>query len=278
MSVGNKAKFENAAAFGRTLAELGREAKKSAAEILTQQAKLLVQDCIKLTPPTKGKGGEMGVSVKSQEKVGLRRVERDINKVIGSLQELNIWQGTKNKGAAKKAINKAIKAGDYKAAADVIGHRNKKTKVGAVIPKDYHKKFHNSRGRVMRKPQDRFYATSKGVKKAYIQEAQQSVMKGKAGWKKAALKLGAKGLIASITKHSAPGLALLATRPSSATPKITVANLVPHAQGGGHSLRIMEYAMANRTRAMRKSLQEMYGRSAKRAIKKWTSNGRFTPR
>lgn len=270
-------RLENVSAFNRTLTELGREAKKSAAEILRQQAKLLVQDCIKLTPPTSGKGREMSVSIKTQEKIGKRRVERDINKVIGTLQELNLWRGTKNKGAAKKAINKAIKAGDFEAAANVIGHKKKKTKVASSIPKDYHKRFHTSRGRVVRNPPDRLYVTSKGVKTAYIQEAQQSVMKGKAGWKKAALKLGAKGLISSITKHSAAGLVLDATRASSPTPKVTIANLVPHIQASGQSLRIMHYAMANRTRAMKKSLQEMFARKAKRNIKKWTTNGRITP-
>ena len=270
-------RLENVSAFNRTLTELGREAKKSAAEILRQQAKLLVQDCIKLTPPTSGKGGEMGVSIKTQEKIGKRSVERDINKVIGALQELNIWKGTKNNGAAKKAINKAIKAGDFEAAANVIGHDKKRSKVASTIPKDYHKRFHTSRGRVMKSPPDRLYVLSKGIKKAYIQEAQQSVMKGKAGWKKAAIKLGVKGLISSITKHRAAGLVLDATRASSPTPKITVANLVPHIQASGQSLRIMHYAMANRTRAMQKSLKEMFARKAKRNIKKWTTNGRITP-
>jgi|TARA_R100001530_G_scaffold26959_2_gene21574 hypothetical protein len=265
--------LENAAAFNRTLAELGREAKKSAAEILLQQAKLLVKDCIKLTPPTSGKGKEMSVSLKTQEQVGKRRVERDINKVVGALQDLDLWRGS----PAKKAINKAIKAGDFKAAADILGHKKKKSKVAESIPKDYHKRFHNSRGRVTN-PSERLYVTSRGAKKAYIQEAQQSVMKGKAGWKKAARKLGVKGLVSSITKHNAAGMALVAAKPNNPTPKITVANLVSHIQAGGQALRVMEYAMKNRTRAMRQSLQEMYGRKAKRAIKKWTTNGRFTPR
>ena len=92
------------------------------------------------------------------------------------------------------------------------------------------------------------------------------------------MKLGAKGLIASITKHSEPGLVYDSTRPGDPSPKITVANLVKHVQEGGRSLRVMEYALKNRTRAMRKSLQEMYGRKAKRAIKKWTSVGKSTPR
>jgi len=214
----------------------------------------------------------MSVSLKKQEQIGKRRVERDINKAVGALQELNLWRG----GPAKKAINKAIKAGDFKAAADVIGHKKKKTKVVQSIPKDYHKRFHNQRGRVT-KPSERIYTTNRGVKKAYIQEAQESVMKGKSGWKKAARKLGVKGVISSVTKHNGAGMVLDSTRPNNPTPKVTVANLVRHVQAGGHSLRVMEYAMKNRTRAMRKSLQEMYGRKAKRAIKKWTTNGRFTP-
>jgi len=40
---GDYVRLENAPAFKRTLSELAREAKKSAAEILRQQAKLLVR-------------------------------------------------------------------------------------------------------------------------------------------------------------------------------------------------------------------------------------------
>ena len=268
--------FENVAAFKATLNELQREAKKGATEILRQQAKLLVQDCIKLAPPTSGKGGELGKSLKSQEKIGKQAVERDINKAVGALQELEIWKGTRNKGAAKKAINRHIKAGDYDAAAQILSGKNKKVKIAASVPKDYHKQIQNSRGRVKR-PNARLYVTSKAAKKAYIQEAQQSVMRGKAGWKKAARRLGVKGLISSITKHNSAGLIHDATKANNPTPKITVANLVRHVQAGGAALRVMEYAMKNRTRNMQQSLKEMYGRKAKRSIKKWTSNGRFTP-
>ena len=269
--------FQNARAFKSTLNELAREAKKSGAEIIRQQAKLLVSELIKLTPPTRGKGNEVkGVTTKQQEKVGKAAVERDINKVVGALNDLHLWKGTKNKGAAKKAINKAIKAGDMETAAAIVGGKKKVT-VATTIPKDFHKKFRNARGRI-RKPNERLYVPSRATKKAYIQEAQKSVMKGKAGWIKAARRLKSTGLIASITQHPAKGYIRDASKDTSETPSITVANLVKHVQEGGRDLRIISYAMKRRSAAMRKSLQEMYGRKAKRTIRKWTSQGLVTPR
>jgi len=264
----------NQRAFKATLDELTREAKKSGNELLRQQAKLLVQDCIKLTPPTSGAKGVMSETIGAQKQSGERAVERDINKVIGALGELDLWKG-RNK--IKSAIQKDIKRGDMEAAANRLGGKKQKPIVALDIPKDYHKKFRNSRGRI-KKPDTRLYVPKKADKAAYIKEAKNSVMKGKAGWKKAALKLGLKSLHASIKRHAGKGMVQDATRDNNPNPTITVANLVKHVQEGGASLRVMSYAFKNRERAMRKSLQEMYGRKAKKAIRKWTSQGLVTPR
>ena len=264
----------NQRAFKATLDELTREAKKGGNELLRQQAKLLVQDCIKLTPPTSGAKGVMSETIGAQKKFGEMSVERDINKVVSALSDLDLW---KSKSKIKKAIQKDIKKGDMKTAANRLGGKKQKTKIALSIPDDYHKKFRNKRGRI-KDPDTKLYVPKRSDKNAYIKEAKKSVMKGKAGWKKAAMKLGVKSLHASIKRHAGKGMVQDATRDNNPNPTITVANLEKHVQEGGASLRVMSYAFKNRERAMRKSLQEMYGRKAKKAIRKWTSQGLVTPR
>lgn len=221
---------------------------KDAGEVVTQEAKLFVQDVIRFTPPFST--GPSTESYNQQRRTGENAVQRDIKRVMTAVEDIKFLSHIRKK-EIRDRVEKLIRKRDTEGLKVVL--RSLGIPVATVLveadPK-MHARRRDRRGRVQR---------SKGVinvvmrgltLKRYIREKQSHVGQGKSGWLAAARGLGIK-LPAWITRHQgAPGKFIDNTK-NTKQPSITVGNLVDYVQESGSRLQIIERALRNRARNMK---------------------------
>lgn len=243
------------------VANLLKHVKKSAGDLIENEAKLLVIDCIRLTPPTTGGAGVMSESLSKQYKAGQKAIYNDIKKVILRYPNLSLYKNPK----VKRWLGKAYKEGNWELVMDIIGDQS--GKAGDRVPDNFHESMRNRRGRIPKTNPKRFYVKNESTIKEYAEKIYQKIGKAKAGWLPAAkgLKVPKRHRIAFISRHRGKGL-IRKQVGKSLRSFVHVANLVDYIQKHGRERRIMAVAMKSRTNKIREKIANILKSGA---AKKW---------
>jgi hypothetical protein len=173
------------------LARFAEATDRDLAAVLRQQAGLLGEDMMRATPPV-GKFTGAKESWSAQRKIGRAAVGRDIDRMAGSFNELEMMSGT---GRLATRMRKLVRRGDTNAIASIL--RASKVHPSAsswhILPADIesvHKLVRNTRGRVPQSA-DRNKRWLKARDKARLKrQAQARVFNLKAGWAGPVRRLG----------------------------------------------------------------------------------------
>ena len=230
--------------------------------IIKNEAKLLVRDCIKLTPPTTGGTGILKENLKKQERAGKKAILDDIQRVVKDVTQLKMYENPK----VKKWIDRAFKNHDWKLVLDIVGGG---VGAGKDIPPKYHEQFRDKRGRVNKTTGGRFYIRDTKAKKKlnrYAKTYFDKIGQAKAGWLPAAraLKLAAKNhYIKFISRHSGKGRVVMNLKKGTKNPFVIVANLEQHAQKHDKGGKIMAVALKIRKEVLQDKIVELHKERAK---------------
>jgi len=231
---------------------------------LRQQAKLLVQDAMKMTPPFNGKEME-GVTKQSwavQKQAGVNAVTLAVKRLFTVLDESKL-------GVFGESIRKQIRSGNIAEARKLLDRFKIRGEISTATDFEaLHRKYRNKNtGRVAKNARVICLDKTQRDVDAYAKKASRSVGKGKAGWLLAAGKLGLKVGAKWITNHSGmPGL--FAEESSKDKLVITVGNKVPHVQRAGRDENIMAVALKIRATKLEADLKRTIERVAKWANRK----------
>ena len=234
------------------LSRLRKHVKGKAGKLMTDEAKLLVADLIKLTPPTDGRH-PLTTNLKQHEVAGQKAILTDLRKVIKDVTQLDMYKNPR----IKNWLNKAFKNHDWALVMDIINDHS--GNAGMQVPTGWHEESRNRRGRVKSGP--RFYVkdTKKEAKlMAYAKGVFKRMGKAKAGWLPAArkLKLAQRHYIGFIKRHRGRGLIRMKTK-NTYDPVIYIANLVSYIQKAGREQRIMAVALRHRADNIRLKIEKM---------------------
>jgi len=229
--------------------------------VIKDEAKLLVRDCIRLTPPTTGGAGVIKEKLKKQQQAGEQAITNDIRKAVKNVTKLDMYKNPK----VKKWLDRAFKNHDWDLVMDIVN--DKAGTAGMQIPNGFTEQHRNKRGRVKSGP--RFYirdTKSESKLMAYASEVFKRIGKAKAGWLPAArrLKVAKKDMISFISRHRGKGRINMKIK-NTPDPFIYVANLVEHAQKHGREERIMAVAMESRVLSIRAKIEK----ALKANLKNW---------
>lgn len=231
--------------FKRDLYELGRLAGQTTQDVVRGQARLLVRDLIRLTPPFGKAPGTEGLT--AQRAIGSNAVRRDIRWGFRVPADTNSVGNSLLKYARQGRIEDARKLLD----------RVKSKALGVLRQPNNaaHREIRDSRGRVRRT--ERVWLVGGGVD-GYTRKKMAMVGYAKSGWGEAAAKLRvrARDNPSWIRSHNVRGLLVDQTN-STTRPTVTVGNLVPYIQREGAELRIVQRALRTRERNLRVQVQRM---------------------
>lgn len=240
-------------AFDAALVRLISTSKKSALEVMKQQAKLLFVEVAKVTPPAGGKQGAT-LQGKAAEQAGKLAIVRDLHQIYGmpgraysDLQNVN--------QASAGAFWSAHKEGRTDDAAQII----KRDLGKSFVPFDggtLAKKFQGKK----RTKEAIFYISNPEALHAYITQLQQHVWYLASGWSHALSALGAK-LPYGVGKHSGPGL--LKIELNDQRIGITMTNDVSYARQVKNLQSQINFAMKVRTGSLDRQWSDWMKRLAR---------------
>lgn len=259
------------------------QTKKDTGVTLKRIAKNLVQDCVKFTPPFSEATSQESFAV--QRKVGIEAVTSDVTGMFRPAGEFDFDNNRRtlldyietgstffglpeNDGLKRRALN-YIQAGNWDAIQRIFENTHQRlSKFIASATSEIHKSARDRRGRVRRSAKTRpYYVQDARSIKRLLRTTIANVGIAKSGWNKAARRLGLT-LPNWIAKHRGRGLYKDTVGHLFTWPSITVGNLVEYIQATGASLRIMQRAVDNRVRNMKKELEITLQKVADRANKK----------
>jgi len=249
--------FPTSSSFDAALQRLASTSKKSAIDVMRQQARLLFVEVAKITPPGGGKAGETQYG-KSAEKVGKLAINRDVHQVYGTprrafedLKATNpseagaFWSAYKEgRTAAAAAI---VKRELGKSFAPFDGGKVSRSMLGKYIGKDRRKKVI-------------FYITDPANLDAYIKNIQTHVWWLASGWSEALKALGAK-LPYGVGKHQSPGQ--LKVTVTDQMIDITMTNDVRYARQIKNLQSQIDFAMKVRRGSLDRQWQDWMNRLAR---------------
>lgn len=237
-------------------------------ETITGQAKLLVRDCVKATPPfTPGKN--FSESLAKQKEVGERAVHRDLARVYreaGGYKPLT-------EGRLARRVAKLVMRGDEAKAVEEL--KLSKINVAGIerrATKGYIESQRNKRGQVpYRKNQvviihdgqvpafipSAFNERNKPddpILRELLEERLARVGNAKSGWATAAQSLGLK-LPRWIKRQKGAAFGVFKREGQGVKHAVTVGNGVPYIQDTGKELGIIRWAMKNRERNIEKQIR-----------------------
>lgn len=237
-------------------------------ETLAGQAKLLVQDCVKATPPfTPGKN--FSESLAKQKAVGERAVHRDLARVY---REAGGYKPLTSGRAAKRIAQLVMRGDEVKAVEALKDARIHVAGIERRATKGYIDQQRNKRGQVpYRKNQvaiihdgtiPEFIAApfndknrpSDPILMELLDERLARVGNAKSGWTIPATALGLK-LPRWIKKQRGAGLGVFKREGKGIKSAVTVGNGVPYIQETGRELGIMNWARKNRERNIEKQIR-----------------------
>lgn len=243
------------------VANLLKHVKKSGGEVIANEAKHLVADCIKLTPPTTGGAGIIKEKLTDQFNAGKKAIKDDIKRVVKRYPELNLYKNEK----VKRWLGKAYKAGNYNLVMDIINDAS--GKAGSKVPDNFHDKMRNKWGRIPKTNPKRFYVKNEASINGYANKVYEQIGKAKAGWMPAArhLKLAKRHVNKFISRHRGKGMI---RKNLGKTEKhfVYVANLVDYIQKHNGKSKIMAVAIRNRTESLRANIKKIL---ELKAARKW---------
>ena len=228
-------------------------------KLIKDEAKLLVRDCIKLTPPTTGGAGVLKENLKKQEQSGKNAILRDIRRIVKNVQEMDMYKNPK----VKKWLDRAFKNHEWNLVLSIVGGG---MGAGMQVPDDLHEQFRNKRGRV-NKVVPKFWIKDTAKRKklmTYATKVFARIGKAKAGWLPAArrLKLAKRHYIKFIARHNGKGMVADNTK-GTQNPFVIVANMEEHAQKHDRGGKIMAVALKLRTQVIRDKIENLMNMKAK---------------
>lgn len=241
--------------FQREIRELSERKRGGAAAVLKQQARLLTGDLLKYTPPFDPKS-PVSASFNSQRKAGEAAVKRDVERGQKDIRSLDMIAN------GDKRIKALVRKRNLAALETILrrsGFRNAQVFSEATLAR------HNSmrtRYGVIRSHRQNFVMNGRSIKTVERTKLK-GVGKAKAGWKPAAARFGPK-IPAWISRHGGEG-SYTDRSLDNLRPYIEVVNSVPHLQSSAQRLRIVQRAVDNRARNMRKELENLIQRESARA-------------
>lgn len=251
-------------AFERELGKMLDRSKKSAPEVVKQQAKLFVRDVVRMTPPMTDGKRPTQESLNEQKRAGEKAVVRDIGRVFTTATGLTVSKaqsGTfseselvnafdfRSQELSDRVVNLARK-GDVSAIRELVKDSKLPLFGVAAAPDPAMHNRQRKRGKVSSRRTQRFLITSAPSVRAYVRQRLKEVGKAKAGWARAAATLGV-NLPNWIAGKASPGLCDVSSLNNPTKPSLTVGNLVDYIQATGARLRIIQRAIDFRAGAMR---------------------------
>lgn len=241
----------DASRWQREIIRLSAALGKTVGDVIEDQARLLVEELAKLTPPYGSLGGKE--SFAAQRRIGLKAVEGDVTRLFGSFGDVEAFRGDSKLAARVKLL---LRRNDHTALASIL------QRVGfgivsptEVLPQDMegvHRRHRDKRGRV-RRTVPRHWVKERD-RNRYLREKKAEVMTLKAGWAPAARMLRAR-IPANIMRKARPGggRVLMKTK-GVKDPEVTMWNLVSYARGriGGTAIT---YALRNRYTRMKRQAE-----------------------
>jgi len=234
---------------------------KDVSEIVAQQARLLVEELINVTPPFGSLGGRENVV--GQRKIGEAAVERDLTRLFTPLEDLYAYQAESPVG---KRLRLLVRRRDVGAIAAILKNlRLGSPSMAEVLPSSLaavHAASRNHRGNVRRSVRVRWVRRADVSK--YQRQKKARVLTLKAGWAAAARSLGAR-LPAMIAKREIPGTGVVENKTESQTdPYVLMTNRANYATEAIERTTI-RYALRNRQTKMRRQLENALRIQARRS-------------
>ncbi len=246
------------ASFERQVRELARLSGRTIDQELDGQGRLLVRDCVTLTPPFTP-GSNFTDSLAAQRRVGIKATSEQVKKAFGDLRKLKMYEADTAVGRRLRKLAREGRYEDLRQLLDRLGI--KVSGVARAATSEDHKRARNARGRVPKDPKRVFVVNERSIA-ALVRQKTKRVGIAKGGWTKAAQGLGLK-LPNWITKNARGGVFTRGKDP--AKPYLVVGNVVPFIQQSGAELRIMDRAMKNRLRNLPKQVEAALQATARKA-------------
>lgn len=230
--------------FQAQLLEIRKLVKKDIQVLIKEQSRLLVKDCLLLTPAF-GPNPLSGETSGSQKRIQDRAIRRDVDKVFQPISKLRVIM---DEGKFSKDLRRAVQIGDaglVKKMLHGIGFNG--FDVDLTATSERHAAARDSRGRVRKKTLATLIMRERTIA-GYLRNVLTHAGKAKSGWIVAAQRLGVP-ISGWINRHSGAGLyqekfGLFET-------SITVGNLVNYIQYKNRELRIMQIAVNRRANALK---------------------------
>lgn len=234
--------------FDHALQRFARTSKRTAAEVMKEQARLLFVEVAKITPPAGGKAGAT-LQGKAAEKAGQLAIVRDLHQVYGM------------PGRAYSDILAA--KGPARADAFWSCYKeNRMDAAGLIVKADLNKSFvpfdggKAARGFLgkKRKKEALFYISNPASLQFHIQELQQNVWHLASGWKAALQELGITSLPYGIGKGSGQGTLTIEITDDRIV--ITMTNNVSYARQIKNLNSQIKFAMKVRTGVLQRRWED----------------------
>jgi hypothetical protein len=188
----------DSAEFDKAMQSYIATSKRTTKELLNEQGKIVIVEAAKITPPNKG--------FKWNRKGGEQATTNDINKILIGLapglyeQFIDIFGGKTNNRELRRKDGTVYVSDNNVAVSNLAQwHRSQRGRNGRVTMAGQTGDRYTGRSKSFNRG-----VTTEAKKAAYIKKAIKLVGKQAAGWKAAAIKLGAK-LPAWITRHNREG-------------------------------------------------------------------------
>jgi hypothetical protein len=243
-------------AFNMAVDRYVRELGASKQKVLRNQAKLLVQQAIQITPPFASKTGENGrvtpnLKAPSTEAkaAGEAAIRGDMERAVDSITESS-FIGLKP--ALKERLDALLNASAFKEVEEILSRfRNYKGFRFVAFNPQLHRGVQNRRGRIPRDQKRRTFDATR--RDSYLKARLAMVGYAKGGWAVAARALGVAGrfLPGWITRHNSPGGFFEVSTGSGSVTITNSANASPELP------EKIEQAMAMRARSMTRDIKRI---------------------
>lgn len=240
------------ARFYDKIRDLQASSGRDIAEIVQQQARLTNFELIKSTPPHSK--APINESFSIQKKMGEGTIEMDVNRLYQPLSKI---KAVSQPGEEFKFFFLALKKkwGDL---ADALFHAKIFDKKPSIIEKadfQLQRKIRGSRGRISKYFRDPIQVFDEPSITAIKKILRDRVGWAKAGWLKAAVRLGVKGIPGWITRHTgSPGTYSFNFK--TAAPFFEMRNNVKYIENLAKNTALLQRVFRNRIRAMEISIEK----------------------
>ena len=245
--------------FDRALGLFMANSKRDVKVVLQQQAKLLVRDCAKLTPPFSKAvwGNPASESFGAQKRIGDNAVRTQITGLFMPAANMSDVKGGLGQKTAR-LLKGYLASGEFQKFKTFLDRRKVQTMFVEAADVGLHSATRRF-GRVRKKA--KIIVFNADTIRTLLKEKLSHVGKAKAGWKNAAARFGV-SLPGWITRHSTDGDSRDDT--DKPNPSITIHNKVSYASelASDPETRIIQRALEFRARAMLRQVENYQNKRA----------------